>query len=81
MKPIRFSAHADENMHYRGATEQEVKEAIRTASWESAKRGRLECKKDFAYRKDWNGKYYDTKRVRPIFVEEPGEIVVVTVYV
>ena len=28
----------------------------------------------------WNGVFYATKRVRPIFVEEVAEIVVVTVY-
>ena len=30
--------------------------------------------------KDWNGKVYATKQVRPVFVEEAGEIVVITVY-
>ena len=29
----------------------------------------------------WNGTHYTTKQVRPIFVDEPDEIVVVTVYV
>lgn len=29
---------------------------------------------------EWNGTYYATKRVRPILVEEPDEIVIVTVY-
>lgn len=81
MKPIRFSGHAREQMHYRGATEQEVIEAIRTVSWMPAELGRLECRKDFAYGKEWNGKFYSTKQVRPIFVDEPEEIVVVTVYV
>ena len=42
--------------------------------------GRFECQKDFPYRQEWNGKIFATKRVRPIFVEEPKEIVVVTVY-
>lgn len=28
----------------------------------------------------WNGRFYTTKQVRPIFADEPGEIVVVTVY-
>jgi len=72
---------ARENMRYRGATEQEIVEAIRTASWGPAERGRLECRKDFAYGQDWNGKSYATKQVRPIFVEEDDEIVAVTVYV
>ena len=35
---------------------------------------------DFAYEQEWNGTYYSTKQVRPVFVEEAVEIVVVTVY-
>lgn len=81
MKPIRLSGHARQNLHYRGATEQEVIEAITTSAWRPAELGRLECQKDVAYGHIWNGKRYATKRVRPIFVEESGEIVVVTVYV
>ena len=42
---------------------------------------RLECSKEFAYEALWNGRQYACKRVRPIFVESPDEIVVVTVYV
>lgn len=49
MKPIRLSGHARENMRYRGASEQEVVEAIRTAPWRPTEWGRLECRKDFAY--------------------------------
>jgi hypothetical protein len=36
---------------------------------------------DYPFGAEWNGKFYATKQVRPIFVEEAGEIVVVTVYV
>ncbi|MDR5695620.1 MAG: hypothetical protein QN121_10150 [Armatimonadota bacterium] len=68
-------------MRYRGATEQEVVETIRTAPWIPAELGRLECRKDFVYAQEWNGRFYATKQVRPIFVEEIDEIVVVTVYV
>ena len=81
MKPIRLSAHARENAHCRGATEEEISEAIETAPWCSAASGRQECRKDFAYGREWNGRYYATKQVRPIFVEEATEIVVITVYV
>jgi len=28
----------------------------------------------------WNGRHYAAKRVRPVFVEEDNEIVVITVY-
>ena len=67
-------------MSKRGFTIAEVEEAIRTMPWQPAELERLECRKDFAYGKEWNGKLYTTKQVRPIFVEEASEIVVVTVY-
>ena len=81
VKPIRLSGHARENMRYRGATEEEVVEAIRTAPWGPAERGRLECRGNFSYGRDWNGTFYAAKQVRPIFVDEATELVVVTVYV
>jgi hypothetical protein len=64
-----------------GAKESEIADAIRTGNWSPAERGRLECRKDCVFQSTWNGVYYETKQVRPIFVEEPEEIVVVTVYV
>ena len=67
-------------MTRRGFTVAEVEEAIRTMPWQPAELGRQECRKDFPYDKEWNGKLYTTKQVRPIFVEETAEIVVVTVY-
>jgi hypothetical protein len=42
--------------------------------------GRLEYRKDFPYGRDWNGKLYPTKQLRPVFVDEAAEIGVVTVY-
>ncbi len=80
MKPIRLSGHAKEQLGYRGVTEEEVVETISLSTWQSAELGRLECRKDFAYEKEWNKGYYKIKQVRPIFVEEKTEIVVVTVY-
>jgi len=82
-KPIRFSGHAHQQLQFRGATEAEVTETIRTMPWQSAEGGRLECRKDFVFNAAWNGRYYATKQVRPIFAEQPDEnvVVVVTVYV
>jgi hypothetical protein len=37
-------------------------------------------RKAFAFSREWNERVYATKEVRPIFVEEADEIVVVTVY-
>jgi hypothetical protein len=79
-KPVRLSGHARGQLARRGISEDEGIEAIRTSSWQPAELGRLECRKDFSYEREWNGKFYKTKQVRPIFVEETDEIVVVTVY-
>jgi hypothetical protein len=68
-------------MGFRGATEEEVVEAIRQAEWQPAERGRLDCRREFSFGQDWNGRHYSSKQVRPLFVDEPAEIVVVTVYV
>jgi hypothetical protein len=80
-KPIRLSGHARQQLQFRGATEQEVVETIRSANWQPAESGRQECRGNFPFNAAWNGKHYAAKQVRPIFVEEPNEIVVVTVYV
>ena len=77
----RLSGHASQQLRFRGTTESEVVTAIRTAPWHPAESGRMECRKDFPFDALWNGRHYSTKQVRPVFVEEPNEIVVVTVYV
>lgn len=79
-KPIRLSAHAKSYCIDRGFSETEVVETIRSGNWQNADRNRLECRKEFAFKMNWNGNYYETKIVRPIFVEEDMEIVVITVY-
>ncbi len=79
MKPIR-SQHALGYTTKRGFTIAEVEEAIRSSSWELVEDNRLQCRKDFPFGKEWNGKVYAIKRLRPIFIEKDIEIVVITVY-
>lgn len=66
-------------MKKRGFEVAEVEEAIRTGLRGSAELGRVDSRKDFSYGKEWNGKVYATKQVRPVFVEEAEETVVITV--
>lgn len=80
MKSVRLSAHAREQVSYRGTTEREVIETINGSTWQASGMGRLECRKDFSYENMWNKVYYKTKQVRPIFIEEEKEVVVITVY-
>jgi hypothetical protein len=35
---------------------------------------------NFPFGREWNGHVYATKQVRLVFIEEPEEIVVITVY-
>lgn len=80
MKPIRLSSHALSYAEKRGFTAVEVQDAIRSSPWEAAEMGRLQCHREFPFNLAWNGRVYARKVVRPIFVEEADEIVVVTVY-
>jgi hypothetical protein len=66
--------HAREQLRFRGGFAWEV-------TWRPAERGRLECRRNLDFHQEWNGTVYATKQIRPIFVDEPEEIVVVTVYV
>lgn len=70
MKPIRFSKHASGYTASRGFTVAEVEDAIRTSPWGAAELGRLDCRRNFAYGREWNGKVYATKQVRPVFIDE-----------
>lgn len=79
-KPVRLSGHARGRLPRRGISEDEVIEATHTSPWQPTELGRLECRKNFSHGHEWNGKLYQTNQVRPIFVEEADEIVVVTVY-
>ncbi|WP_219853998.1 hypothetical protein, partial [Candidatus Hakubella thermalkaliphila] len=68
MKSIRLSGHARSQMPFRAVTEEEIVETIRSEKWALAELGRLECRRNFPFGKEWNRKVYATKQVRPIFV-------------
>ena len=80
MKPVTLPPHVEYRLSQRGTNAAEIEAAIREVEWQPAQRGRLECRKDFEFDSEWNGRQYTTKQVRPIFVEEPNQIAVVTVY-
>ena len=64
----------------RGATEAEIKEAILKGSREAAKYGNEIRRSNFKFENTWQGKYYLTKQVAPVIMEETNKIVVITVY-
>lgn len=82
-RSIRFSRHALDQMKLRGATQEEVIEAIQTSTWQTARRGKHEVRKTFSFGQPSpvNKLVYTYKTVRVIFADEPTEVVVVTVIV
>ena len=82
MKSIRLSAYALSYIVKRGIAVAEVEETIATMPWKAAEQGmnRPECSKEFPFNQYWNRRLYSIKQVRPIFVDDPLEILVVTVY-
>jgi hypothetical protein len=79
-KPVRLTVHARNYQDRRGFTEADVIDVIRTRPRRRARGGRKEASKDFRYDAEWNSVRYARRRVRPVFIEEPDEIVVITVY-
>lgn len=79
-KSIHFSRHALLQMAERGATQEEVLEAIRSGEEVPAKRGRKGYRKNFQYERLWGGRHYAIKQVLAIVADEPEAFVVVTVY-
>ena len=70
MKPIRLTAHAVEQRVERGASETEVREAIKRGIREPAKRGRFMHRLNFQYTARWQDKFYAIKQVAPVVAEE-----------
>lgn len=81
MRQIKYSDHALEQMAERGATKEEIEEAIANGERTPAKKGRLAYRYNFQYNKAWAQKFYAIKQVMPIVKEEETQTVVVTVYV
>lgn len=80
-RPVEFSDHARDTMLDRGADEKEVLMAIRTGSFEPARKGRVMFRKNFEFHREWRGKRYAIKQVAPVVAQETDKLVVVTVYV
>ncbi|HXH20568.1 MAG TPA: hypothetical protein VNN10_00970 [Dehalococcoidia bacterium] len=80
MAEVIISEHARAQFEYRGTNEEEVIAAIGGSAWFSAGRGRLDCRKDFEFEGEWNGRPCSRKQVRPVFIEDTGGVLVLTVY-
>lgn len=75
-----FSRHARQQMLERGASEEEVLEAIAEGERVPAKHNRVAYRRNFRYNRTWSGRRYPIKQVMPITKDEKGCVVVITVY-
>ncbi len=78
--PIIFSKHAQEQAIERGTNPDEMELSIRQGVHEAAKKNRRKAKFTFTFGEQWHGQFYALKQVEPVYVEEAGEIIVITVY-
>jgi hypothetical protein len=67
-------------MKDRGASEENVIEAIRTGEQEPARLGRVMFRLNMEFKREWDGVYYHIQQVAPVVVEENERVVVITVY-
>ena len=79
-KVIVLSKHALAYMPERGFNEMEVQAASALGEWVPGERGKLECRMDIPFGGEWNGKFYQTRQIRPIFADDHDAVVVITVY-
>ena len=78
---VAFSRHARQQMLERGASKEEVVDAIAHGERVPAKHGRMAARRNFQYERRWGGRFYHIKQVMPIITYDKGRTVVITVYV
>lgn len=78
---VRIHPHARDRMAERGATEHEVALCIDSGERFAARFGRTAFRRNFAYAGTWRGRWYATKQVEVVAVEEAGSWLAITVLV
>ncbi|MBC8228358.1 DUF4258 domain-containing protein [bacterium] len=76
---VRFHPHALERMIERGATEDEVKAAIKLGEQFPARFGRPGFRRNFPFDNERRGRYYRTKQVEAYAARENCDWLVITV--
>ena len=78
---LKIIEHARERMYERGATEKEIKKVLRSGKSAKAKADRKAKEALFPFNNYWQGKFYEQKKIKTVYVEEKNNLVVITVYV
>ena len=73
--------HTLERANERGASEEEIRDVIKTGFSTVAKRGRYAKAKVYEFKKKRNKKFFEQKRIEVIYVIEKDKIITATVYV
>ncbi len=66
---VRLHPHALDRLTERGATEEEVEQAVLGGEQFPAKFGRIGFRRNYAYNRSWRGKTYGTKQVEVFAVQ------------
>jgi hypothetical protein len=78
---IQIDPHTLERAQERGASEEEIKDVIRTGFDIPAKYGRTGRAKVYQFKQERHGKYYEQKRIEVFYIVEEDLVVTVTAYV
>ena len=78
---VRLHPHAQARLIERGATEEEVIATVVGGDTFPAQFGRTGFRRNFPFNGEWNGKFYATKKVEAIAVQEEKDWLVITVIV
>ncbi len=76
---IRLHPHALARLEERGATEEETIATVENGERFPAKFGRVGFRRNFTYNSTWRGRFYASKQVEAIAVEEEGWLVITVV--
>ena len=78
---VRIHPHTQERMGERGASEDEITEAIMEGEKFPAKFGRTGFRRNYVFDREWKGRRYLIKQLEVFAVEEKGGWLAVTVIV
>ena len=76
---IRLHPHAQDRLHERGATEEEVIATIERGECFPAKHGRTGFRCNFPFDGEWNNRKYSAKQIEAYAVEEDGWLVITVI--
>ncbi len=76
---IRLHPHALARLEERGATKEEIIATVENGERIPAKFGRVGFRRNFTYNSMWRGRFYASKQVEAIAVEEEGWLVITAI--